>query len=184
TGSSATGSSATGSGSASAAGLVSGSSAAGSSAAGAASATGSSTVSASSGTSGVSSSVFFLRSAIYFLSSDAARSLRRVRIRAISRFARRRRALFSSAPVAAWKRRLKSSWRVSWSRRWSSSSVISLSCLAFKEVRLPLHDLRRDRQLVAGQPQCLLRQRLGHAGELEHHPAGLDDRDPALRRPL
>src|SRR5205814_4227669 len=58
-----------------------------------------------------------------YLSSDAARSLRRVRIRAISRLARRRRALFSSAPVAAWKRRLKSSCRVSWSLRWSSSSL-------------------------------------------------------------
>ena len=48
-----------------------------------------------------------------------------VRMRAISRLASFRRAVFSSAPVAAWNRRLNSSCRVSASRCSSSSSVRS-----------------------------------------------------------
>src|SRR3954452_14108512 len=37
---------------------------------------------------------------------------------------------------------------------------------------------------MAGQAHGLAGQRLGHAGKLEHHSAGLDDGDPALRRTL
>ena len=44
--------------------------------------------------------------------------------------------------------------------------------------------MRLDRELAAGEPQRLLGERLGHAGELEHHAAGLDDGDPALGRAL
>src|SRR5205085_9010805 len=40
------------------------------------------------------------------------------------------------------------------------------------------------RQLVAGEPHRLARQRLRHAGQLEHHAAGLDYGDPALGRAL
>src|SRR5438874_1349668 len=105
-------------------------------------------------------------------------------MRAISRFASFRRALFSSAPVTDWKRRLKSSWRRSCSAFSSSSSVMSLRSLAFKEVRLPRDDFGPYRQLVARESQRLFGERLGHAGELEHHPAGLDDRDPVFGRAL
>src|SRR5262249_7640245 len=106
------------------------------------------------------------------------------RMRAISRFARRMRAVFSREPVAAWKRRLNSSCRVSCSR-WSSSSLVrSRSCLAFKELSLPLHDLGLDGQLAAGEPQRLLGELLLHPGELEHHAARLDHGHPVLRRAL
>src|SRR5262245_6756862 len=105
-------------------------------------------------------------------------------MRAISRFASFRRALFSSAPVADWKRRLNSSCRRSANASASSSSVMSLRSLAFKEIRLPLHELRLQRQLRPGQAQRFLRERLRNAGELEHHSARLDHRDPVLRRAL
>src|SRR3954470_17163029 len=61
---------------------------------------------------------------------------------------------------------------------------MSRRSLAFKEIRLPLHDLRLYGQLVAGQAQRLLGERLGHAGELEHHATRLDDGHPCLRRSL
>src|SRR5947207_2239798 len=105
-------------------------------------------------------------------------------MRAISRFASFSRALFSSAPVADWKRRLNSSWRRSASASASSSSVIALKSLTLKETRLPCHNLGPDRQLVARQAERLPRERLGHAGELEHHAARLDHGYPVLGRAL
>src|SRR3954451_23481026 len=105
-------------------------------------------------------------------------------MRAISRFAIASRAVFSSAPVAAWNRRLKSSCRASRSRCSSSSPVRSRRALAFKETRLPRHELRLDRPLLRGEADPVLRERLRNAGELEHHLAGLDDRDPPLGRAL
>src|SRR5215211_4701223 len=107
-----------------------------------------------------------------------------VRIRAMSRFARPRRAVFSSAPVAAWKRRLNSSSRDSARRFTSSSSESSRSSLALKEIRLPLHELRLDRQLHAGEAHRLAREVLLDARELEHDAAGLHDRHPVFRRAL
>src|SRR5919197_6140660 len=107
-----------------------------------------------------------------------------VRMRAISRLASRTRAEFSSAPVADWKRRLKSSCRVSASLRSSSSSVRSRRSLALKEIRLPLHELRLDRQLLTREAERFLGQRLRHARQLEHDAARLHDRHPALGRPL
>src|SRR5215213_8829725 len=74
----------------------------------------------------------------YLVPSVLSRSLRTVRMRAISRFASLRRAGFSSAPVADWKRRLNSSCRLSASAFSSSSSVMSLSCLAFIRTGPPL----------------------------------------------
>src|SRR5207249_5739536 len=71
----------------------------------------------------------------------SARWLRTVRMRAISRFASFSRAVFSSAPVTDWKRKLKSSWRRSCSASSSWSSLMSRRSLAFKEIGLPLHDL-------------------------------------------
>src|SRR3954468_1281748 len=53
-----------------------------------------------------------------------------------------------------------------------------------KELFLPLHDLRLHGELLAGQTQRLLRERLRHAGQLEHHAARLDHTDPALGRAL
>src|SRR5262249_38435547 len=114
---------------------------------------------------------------------SASRSFTTVRMRAISRFASRSRAWFSSAPVTDWKRRLNNSCRRSASRCSRSSSVRSRSSDALvKEVFLSLHDLRLHGQLLAGQAQRLLGERLRHAGELEHHAARLDDADPALGR--
>src|SRR5438552_3759559 len=107
-----------------------------------------------------------------------------VRMRAISRFASFKRAVFSRAPVTPWKRRLKSSCRVSAKRCSSSSSVMSRSSLARKEISLPLHDPRLDRQLPARQAQRLFRQGLVDASELEHDPPGLDHGNPVLGSPL
>src|ERR671935_86199 len=95
-----------------------------------------------------------------------------------------RRAVFSSAPVADWKRRLNSSCRRSARASSSSSSVIALRSLALKEIRLPLDDLRLDGELVSRESQRFPRQRLGHARELEHDAPGLDDGDPVLGRAL
>src|SRR5262245_57135113 len=61
---------------------------------------------------------------------------------------------------------------------------MSLRSLAFKEIGLPFHDLRRHGQLVAGETKRLLRERLRDAGELEHHAARLHDGDPRLGRAL
>src|SRR5215208_2739842 len=105
-------------------------------------------------------------------------------MRAISRFASFSRVVFSSAPVTDWKRRLNSSLRVSASLRASSSVVRSRMSLALKEIGLPLHEPRLHGQLLAGEAERLLGERLRHAGELEHDPARLHDRDPPLRRAL
>src|SRR5213078_2589176 len=104
-----------------------------------------------------------------------SRSWRTVRMRAISRLASFNRALFSSAPVADWKRRLNSSWRRSCSAFSSSSSVMSLRSLALKEISLSFHELGLDGELRAGESKRLLRERFRHTGQLEHHPARLDD---------
>src|SRR3954454_19961430 len=106
-------------------------------------------------------------------------------MRAISRLTDPRRALDSSAPVADWKRRLKSSWRVSLSLRSRSSSESSRRSFALvKEISLPLHELGLDGQLLAGEADGLAGERLRNPGELEHDAARLDDRDPVLGRAL
>src|SRR5437588_412741 len=46
------------------------------------------------------------------------------------------------------------------------------------------HELAAHRELVAREPQCFTRKRLGDSGELEHHAAWLDHCDPALGRAL
>src|SRR5215831_28695 len=61
---------------------------------------------------------------------------------------------------------------------------MSRRSLAFKEIGLPFHDLRLHGQLVASETKRLSRERLWHAGELEHHTARLHDRDPAFGRAL
>ena len=112
------GSSATTSSTASSAAASSASGSAAASSTAASSAAVSSTGVAAASTGSTVSSAFFLlgffSSAIYLSTlSVAVRSCCTVRMRAISRRARRSRVLFSSAPVADWKRRLKSSLRVS-----------------------------------------------------------------------
>src|SRR3954452_7574753 len=102
----------------------------------------------------------------------------------MSRLASRSRVVFSSAPVAAWKRRLNSSWRASASFSPRSSSCRLRSWLALKEISLPFHELGLHRQLAPGEAQRLLRERLGDAGQLEHDAARLDDGDPVLGRSL
>src|SRR5207248_4489823 len=103
----------------------------------------------------------------YFPFADS-RSFTTVRMRAISRFVSFSRALFSSAPVTDWKRRLNSSCRRSVSRCSSSSSVRSLSSLRLvKELGLPFHDLRLDGQLLDRELERVLRVRRGHRGRLE-----------------
>src|SRR4029079_1269988 len=94
------------------------------------------------------------------------------------------RAVFSSAPVAIWKRRLNKCSRLSARRRSSSSSESSLSSLALKEISLSLHKLRLDGELHPAEAQGLAGERLGNPGELEHDAAGLDHGDPVLGRAL
>src|SRR5918994_1219058 len=105
-------------------------------------------------------------------------------MRAISRFASFSRALFSSAPVADWKRRSNNSLRRSCNAFSSSSSVMSLMSLALKEIRLPFHEFRFEGELRPGEAERFLRERLRNAGELEHHPARLDHGHPVLGRAL
>src|SRR2546430_2145494 len=126
----------------------------------------------------------YLSQALVSLVRLDSRSMRMVRMRAISRLASFRRAVFSRAPVAPWKRRLKSSWRVSANRVSSSSSVRSRSSLARKEISLPRHHSSLDRQLPAREAQGFLGKPLVDAGQLEHDAARLDDGDPVLGRAL
>src|SRR5471032_3079627 len=105
-------------------------------------------------------------------------------MRAISRFASFSRVVFSSAPVADWKRRLNNSCRVSASLSTSSSSDRSRRSLALKDITLSFHELRLDRQLLAREPERLLGELLGDARELEHDATRLDHGDPALGRAL
>src|SRR4029079_12339015 len=104
--------------------------------------------------------------------------------RAICFLTKLSRAVFSSAPVACWKRRLNSSRRPSSSFWASSSSVRSWISLAFKEITLPFDELRAHGQLHGRQADRLACQRLRHPGQLEHDASGLDDGDVALRRSL
>src|SRR5215469_8404962 len=53
-----------------------------------------------------------------------------------------------------------------------------------KQLFLSLHDLRLHRELLAGEAERLLGERLRDAGELEHHAARLDHADPAFGRAL
>src|SRR5664280_1726358 len=92
---------------------------------------------------------------------------------ALSCFASVIRAGFSSAPVTDWKRRLKSSWRVSINFCSSSASLSSRISLAFIWTTLPRDDLRLDGKLLARQTQRIFRKRLVNSSQLEHDPPGL-----------
>src|SRR5512147_684683 len=105
----------------------------------------------------------------------------------MSRRTRRTRAVFSSWPLAAWKRRLNRSFSSS-----VSCSVSWLSVLARRSVAsmgsgllAQAHDeARRDRQLPAGPRERLLGEIGRHAVELEQDAAGLDAGHPEFRGAL
>src|SRR6516164_9305807 len=110
-----------------------------------------------------------------------------VLMRAISRRTVRTRAVFSSWPLARWKRRLNCSF-CSWARSLLSwSGVLARASSAFMISSLhaqPGHDLGLDGQLGGGQRAGLPRRLLRHAVDLEHDSAGMHARGPERRRAL
>ena len=105
-----------------------------------------------------------------------------VSARARSRLARRRPAVFSSSPVACWRRRPNRSRRcvAMCSRR--ALSLRSRSSEAFITGRpLACTNLVFTGSLWPARRIASRASVLRHAGELEHHAARLDDGDPALR---
>src|SRR6185437_12674924 len=111
-----------------------------------------------------------------------------VLMRAMSRRASRSREVFSSCPVARWKRRLKRSFfrlRTA-SSLWSSliARMSSTFIGAMTLLRNARDEARLDRQLGGGERERFLRGLHGHAVDLEQHPARLDPRHPQFRRTL
>src|SRR5436305_610585 len=104
-----------------------------------------------------------------------------VLMRAMSRRTMRTRPVFSSCPVARWKRRLNCSFLsfISSSESWSgdiaraSSAFISL-------LRDTLNEARLDRKLRGGKRQRFLGELSGDAVHLEQNAAGLHPGDPQL----
>src|SRR3546814_20058184 len=107
-------------------------------------------------------------------------------IRAMSRRTCRTRAVFSSCPLAFWKRRLNASLRRSPSCWRSSSPVLARTSAAFisRSLAQTRNETGLDRQLRRAEFERLARQLLRHAVELDNHPARLDPADPELRRAL
>src|SRR5215468_10103599 len=109
-------------------------------------------------------------------------------MRAMSRRASRMREVFSSCPVARWKRRLKRSFfrlRTAssiWSGLIARMSSAFISAMAL--LRNALDEARLDRQLGGGERERLARGLHGNAVDLEDHAAGLDPRHPQFRRAL
>src|SRR5690242_12119212 len=105
----------------------------------------------------------------------------------MSRRTRRTRDVFSSWPLAAWKRRLKRSFSrsascsVSWLSVLARRSDASMGSGLLAETR---DEPRRDRQFAAGQRERLLGEIGGHAVELEQDAAGLDAGHPEFRGAL
>src|SRR5437879_8197177 len=68
------------------------------------------------------------------------------------------------------------------SRAFMSCPSRDVARVLFREGPLVLtqHELCLDGELVATQAHGLSSQRLGHAGELEHHASRLDYGDPAF----
>src|SRR5829696_6337345 len=103
----------------------------------------------------------------------------------------RTRAVFSSCPVARWKRRLNCSFFSARSWSWSWSGDIALRsesrCVDFMSSPLlgnALDEARLDRQLRGAEAQRLAGDVLGDAVDLEHDAAGRDARRPELGRAL
>src|ERR1051325_6384059 len=94
---------------------------------------------------------------------------------AMSRRTSRTRPVFSSWPVARWKRRLNCSFLSFISSSESWSGVIALAAPAFMSVllRKGLYEARLDRQLGGGERERLLGELHRHAVELEQDAARL-----------
>src|SRR5579871_1299424 len=122
--------------------------------------------------------------------------------RAMSRRTSRTRAVFSSWPVARWKRRLNCSFLSLSTSSSIWSALIALTSEAFISRLLQtcalgmsasasrllvgdaLNEARLDRQLGCRQRQRLARELDRHAVDLKHDAAGLDPADPVFRRAL
>src|SRR5438477_4718482 len=101
--------------------------------------------------------------------------------RAMSRRTSRTRPVFSSCPVARWKRRLNCSFLSFINSSESWSGVIALASPAFIALlRDALYEARLDRQLGGRERERLLGELDGHTVELEQDAAGLYARDPQL----
>src|ERR1041384_1139870 len=122
----------------------------------------------------------------YFFASRFCAAM--VLIRAISRRASRSREVFSSCPVAHWKRKLKRSFfrlRTA-SSLWSSliARMSSTFIGAMTLLRNARDEARLDRQLGGGKRERFLGGLHRDAVDLENHAAGLDPRHPQFRRTL
>src|SRR6185369_6216316 len=97
---------------------------------------------------------------------------RNVSTRAMSRRTARTRAVFSSWPLARWKRRLNASFCSVTRLAFSSSGVLTRNSSAFIALLLLVarDDARLDRQLGRGQLERFHREVLLHAVDLEHDP--------------
>src|SRR3546814_734324 len=107
-------------------------------------------------------------------------------MRARGRRTARTRAVFSSWPLARWKRRLNTSRLRASSSVLSSSGVLVLRSDAFISGlhRLARDELGLDRQLGRGKIECFLGDRRRHAINLEHDAARLHAAHPILGRAL
>src|SRR6266850_8159682 len=131
-------------------------------------------------------SVRFGMSVPYFFASRFCAAM--VLMRAMSRRASRSREVFSSCPVARWKRRLKRSFfrlRTA-SSLWSSliARISSTFIGAMTLLRNARDEARLDRQLGGGERERLLGGLHRDAVDLENHAARLDPRHPQFRRTL
>src|SRR5437764_9899426 len=108
-------------------------------------------------------------------------------MRAMSRRTCRTRAVFSSCPVARWKRRLNRSFLSFISSSLSWSTVIMRTSEAFIAaplIRDALDESRLDRELGGGERQRLARDIDRNAVDLEHNAARLHPAHPEFRRAL
>src|SRR5499426_435149 len=109
-----------------------------------------------------------------------------VLIRAMSRRTCRTRAVFSSCPVARWKRRLNRSFLSLRASSSSWSTVMARRSPGFMTILLrdALDEARLDRQLGGGESKRLARHLHRHAVDLEQDAPWFDAGDPEFRRPL
>src|ERR1700712_1116628 len=121
-------------------------------------------------------------SAPYFFASRFCAAM--VLMRAMSRRASRSREVFSSCPVARWKRRLKRSFfrlRIAssiWSELIARMSSVFISAMITSSLRNARDEARLDRQFGGSQRQRLLGGLHGDAVDFENHAAGLHPRHP------
>src|SRR5216684_1783294 len=133
-------------------------------------------------------SVRFGMSVPYFFAARFCAAM--VLMRAMSRRASRSREVFSSCPVARWKRRLKRSFfrlRTAssiWSGLIARISAVFISAMITSLFRNARDEARLDRQFGGSERQGFFRGLHGDAVDFENHAAGLDPRHPQFRRAL